>query len=264
MTILAAKLVLVPLFIAAITLAGVRFGPRAAGVLTGLPVVAGPIAVFLALEQGPGFAARSAAATLAGEGSLAVFCIVYAAAAPATSCWPRTALGWAAFLASTLAFDALDPSLPAAAAIALAAPLAVLGATPRPNVVRGGGAAVPSRELALRMGAGVLLTLVLTGLAGALGPRLAGLLTVFPIATTILAAFSHRTAGAPFAIRLLRGLAAGLYSLTAFFLALAVVLARWGTGVGFAAATAAALAVQAVVFAHARRQRADGIAQSQA
>jgi len=61
------KLVLVPLLIAAITAAGERLGPRIAGALTGLPVVAGPIALFIALEQGPAFAARAAVATLAGE-----------------------------------------------------------------------------------------------------------------------------------------------------------------------------------------------------
>lgn len=252
--IFAAKLVLVPLFIAAITLAGARFGPRAAGVLTGLPVVAGPIAFVLALEQGAAFAARSAAATLAGEGSLAAFCIVYASAATMTSWWTSTACGWVAFLGTTIALDAIDPSLAAAAVIALAAPVVVLAVTPRPRVAPASAGDVPGREIALRMGAGVALMLLLTGLADALGPRLAGLLTVFPIATTILAAFSHRTAGAPFAIHLLRGLAAGLYSLTAFFLTLAIVLAPWGTVAGFAAATAAALAVQGLVFALVRAQ----------
>jgi hypothetical protein len=257
--IFAAKLVLVPLFIAPITLAGMRFGPRAAGVLTGLPVVAGPIVLFLALEQGASFATRSATATLAGEGSLAAFCIVYAGAAPTTSWWTSTALGWAAFLASTLVLDVLDPALPLAAAIALAAPLLVLALTPRPHVARLAGDAVALPELAVRMTAGVLLMLAVTGLAHVLGPRLAGLLTVFPIATTILAAFSHRTAGASFAIRLLRGLAAGLYSLTAFFLTLALGLAAWGTILGFTAAAAAALATQGAIFAVARRR-----AQSQA
>lgn len=253
--ILAAKLVLVPLFIAAITLAGVRFGPRAAGVLTGLPVVAGPIVLVLAIEQGAAFAGRSAAATLAGEGSLAAFCIVYAAAARTTSWWTSTALGWGAFAASTVVLDALDPSLAVAAAIALAAPVVVLLLTPRPHVTRAGGGAVPAREIVLRMGAGVALMLTLSGLAHALGPRLSGLLTVFPVATTILAAFSHRTAGGPFAIHLLRGLAAGLYSLTAFFLTLALVLASCGTTLGFAAAAGAALATQAAILGVARRLR---------
>ncbi len=250
---LAAKLVLVPLLIATITLAGARFGPRAAGALTGLPVVAGPIVFFLALEQGPAFAARSAVATLAGEGSLAAFCVVYAVAALRLS-WPAsTVLGWAAFVATTLVLDACEPSLAAATAIALVAPLVVMRLTPRPAVARPGRTTMPRAEIALRMGAGVALMLVLTAVARALGPRLAGLFTVFPIATTILAAFSHRRDGAAFAIRLLRGLGAGLYSLSAFFVTLALTLAAWGVTLAFAAAIAAALATQALVLATVHR-----------
>ena len=81
MILLATKLVLVPLLIAAITVAGQRLGPRIAGALTGLPVVAGPVAFFFAIEQGTAFGAHAAVATLGGLLSLAVFCVVYAAAA---------------------------------------------------------------------------------------------------------------------------------------------------------------------------------------
>ena len=91
------------------------------------------------------------------------------------------------------------------------------------------------------------MVVALTGVADLLGPRLSGLLTVFPIAASVLAAFSHRSLGAPFAIHLLRGLAAGLYCLTAFFLALALLLERAGIAGAFAVAVLASLAVQAIV-----------------
>ncbi|MEW6271306.1 MAG: hypothetical protein AB1689_18655, partial [Thermodesulfobacteriota bacterium] len=81
MPLLVLKLVLVPLLIAGITVASHRLGPRLAGALTGLPVVAGPVALFIALEQGTGFAAHAAVATLAGLGSLVLFCVLYAHAA---------------------------------------------------------------------------------------------------------------------------------------------------------------------------------------
>lgn len=244
---LAAKLVLVPLLIAAITLAGARFGARIAGVLTGFPVVAGPIVFFLALEQGAAFAARSAAATLAGEGSLAVFCVLYARTALAAPWWASVAIGWTGFLASTLALDRLDPSLGAAAVIALMAPPIITALMPRPPPPAGSGGTVTRMEIGLRMAAGVGLMLALTGVASMLGPRLSGLLTIFPVATTILAVFSHRNQGAAFAVHLLRGLAAGLYSLSAFFLTLALALEPWGTAPAFLAAVAAALAVQLLV-----------------
>ena len=58
-----AKLVLVPTLIAAITLAGMRFGPRVAGALTGLPVDAGPIALLMALEQAARVARKAVLST---------------------------------------------------------------------------------------------------------------------------------------------------------------------------------------------------------
>lgn len=245
---------LVPCLIAAITLAGARFGPRVAGALTGLPVVAGPIVLFLAIEQGAPFAARSAVATLAGEASLAAFCILYGWAALRAPWWGSVAVGWAGFVASTVALDRLAPSLAAASVVALTAPLAVLAFMPR-TATAAGVTDVTRGEIALRMAAGVVLMLALTGIAHALGPRRSGLLTVFPIATTVLAVFSHQAHGAAFTVQLLRGLALGLYSLTAFFLTLALGLEWLGTTGGFLAAAAAAIAVQALVLAASARPR---------
>lgn len=244
-----------PLLIAGITLAGARFGPRVAGVLTGLPVVAGPIVLFLALEQGPAFAARSATATLAGEASLAAFCVLYGWTALLAPWWTSVAVGWAGFAASTLLLDRVPLSLAAASLVALTTPLVVTTAMPRTVAARG-VTDVSGGEIALRMAAGVVLMLALTGVARALGPHLSGLLTVFPVATTVLAVFSHRAHGAAFAVQLLRGLALGLYSLTAFFLTLALALETLGASLGFLVASAAALAVQAVVLATATRTRA--------
>ena len=50
---LALKLLLVPCFLLLVSLAGRRWGAHVVGWLAGLPVVAGPILYFLALEQGP-------------------------------------------------------------------------------------------------------------------------------------------------------------------------------------------------------------------
>jgi len=244
--ILLAKLVLVPLLIAAITVAGQRLGPRVAGALTGLPVVAGPIALFLSIEQGAAFGARAAVGTLAGEASLAVFCILYALAALRAPWWTSLLVGWAGFALSTLVLQALTLRLVPALALSLAAPIAILALTPRPvaAAVRG---RVTRTEFGLRMAAGATLVVLLTGVADLLGPRLSGLLTVFPVAVSVLAAFSHRSQGAAFAVQLLRGLAAGLYCLTGFFLVLALLLERAGVAGSFAVATLASLVVQLVV-----------------
>ena len=246
----AAKLVLVPSLIAAITLAGVRFGPRVAGALTGFPVVAGPIVFFMALEQGAPFAARSAVATLSGIASLGVFGVLYAWMAARASWAVSVVVGWLGFLGATLVFDRLDLRLAAAAALAVVVPLVMLALIPRPERIATNGpvgATIGTTEILLRMLAGVMLMLVLTGIAHVLGPRLSGLLTVFPIAATVLAVFSHRQQGAAFAAQLLRGLALGLYSLSGFFTTLAIMLEPWGLAPAFLAAIAAAIGAQLVV-----------------
>ena len=75
---LALKLTIVPLLIAAITFAGHRWGPAVSGWLAGLPVVSGPVLLFIAIEQGPSFAATASIGTLAGVLAAVSFAIVYA------------------------------------------------------------------------------------------------------------------------------------------------------------------------------------------
>src|SRR5262245_5795541 len=91
------KLLLVPSMVAGVTLGARRWGPRAGGWLTALPVVAGPILCFYAADQGTAFAARAGVATLAGMVSIGAFAVGYA-----NTCrrlrWPFCLLiGWTLF-----------------------------------------------------------------------------------------------------------------------------------------------------------------------
>jgi len=60
-TLLAAKLLLSPLCVVVVSLAGRRWGVAVAGVLGGLPVVAGPILLVETLIHGRDFGADAAA-----------------------------------------------------------------------------------------------------------------------------------------------------------------------------------------------------------
>jgi hypothetical protein len=97
------------------------------------------------------------------------------------------------------------------------------------------------------------LVLVLTELAGALGPRLTGLLAPFPLYAAILAAFAHALDGAAAAVSVLRGLLLGLWAFAAFFLVLAATLPGSGIAGAFAAALVVALAVQGASLWRLRR-----------
>ena len=60
MYVLALKLLLAPLLVVASSLAGRRWGPRLAGILVVLPIVAGPILLILYLDHGSAFTADAA------------------------------------------------------------------------------------------------------------------------------------------------------------------------------------------------------------
>jgi hypothetical protein len=84
-TLLAAKILLSPLCVIAVSLAGRRWGVAVAGVLGGLPVVAGPILLVETLLHGRDFGVDAAAGALFGLAALTAFVVVYGRVTPAVA-----------------------------------------------------------------------------------------------------------------------------------------------------------------------------------
>ena len=101
-------------------------------------------------------------------------------------------------------------------------------------------------DLPWRMAAAAVLVLLVSATAAAVGPRLAGLLAMFPVMSTVLVGFSHRQSGGAFAVKLLRGMIAGYYAFACFCAVLAWLLADHGIAWAFGAALAVALPVHAL------------------
>ena len=244
MNLLLLKLVLVPLLIAGITLAGQRWGPGVAGWLSGFPVVSGPILFFLALEHGPAFAAQAACGTLSAVPGILSFILAYSWAATRLPWPPSLIAGFAAYAVMLSALNALAPSLPLAAGITLAALLIARPLFPRLGPPKP-GAPASRLNVALRMVMGAILVLLVTRFAASLGPRLSGMLALFPVLGSVLAVFSQRLVGVEFTVLLLRGMVLGFYSFAVFCVVLALGLPAWGIATGFSLALVAALVVQA-------------------
>jgi hypothetical protein len=244
-TLLVAKILLSPLCVVAVSLAGRRWGIAVAGLLGGLPVVAGPILLVETLLHGRGFGADAAAGTLLGLAALTGFVVVYGRLAATAGPIRSLLCGWAAFLFGVAALSLIQP--PPALSLILVAACFALGLRLLPPAPWSPPpATVPPRwDLPARALAALALVLALTAVSGALGPHLSGLLAPFPVITSVLAVFTHTHDGFAQVSVLLRNFLFGFYGFAAFCFALAIALPSLAIAPAFGLATAAALAVQA-------------------
>lgn len=237
---LAFKLLLAPALIGMVSLAGRRWGPAISGWFIGLPLTSGPIALFLALDQGTAFAVGAAQGMLLGLISVASFCIAYSSLSLRVGWFGSLLASWCVFFASTFILEQF--SMPLVIAFAgviafLALVLKLLPASRGQSIV----APPPQWEVPLRMVTAAAFVLALTAASSLLGPRLSGLLTPFPIYATILGAFTHHFQGSAAVCRLLRGLVLGTFTFAVFFLVVAATIERGGVVIAFGMAVLVAL-----------------------
>lgn len=252
---LAAKIFLSPICVVAVSLAGRRWGWAVAGILAGLPVVAGPILLVETLVHGRAFGSEAAAATLLGPIAVTVFVVVYGRLALVAGPARCLLLGGVAFAAGILALSAVRP--PSAVSLVLVAACFAAGLSLLPigfDPAAPGGSP-PSWDLPARALTVLVLVLALTAVSGALGPHLSGLLAAFPVLTSVLAVFTHAHDGVGQLEVMLRNFLVGFYGFAAFFFTLAVSLSSLGTEAAFATATGVALLTQALINVGRSRMR---------
>jgi hypothetical protein len=253
MALLATKILLAPLCVVSVSLAGRRWGVAAAGILGGLPVVAGPILLVLTLQHGRAFGAEAATGTLLGLAALTTFVVVYGWVANHVAPGWSVLAGWAAFLVGVAVLGLFSPA-PAAALVFVGAcfGLGLVLLSP-PQWPLGEAARPPWWDLPARALAALVLVLALTAASGSLGPGLSGLLAPFPIITSVLAVFTHAHGGVDQLRVLSRNFLVGFYGFATFCFVLAIALPEIGTAAAFGLALGAALTVQLTVFLARRR-----------
>jgi hypothetical protein len=240
----ALKLILTPTLVGTASLAGRRWGPAISGWLVALPLTSGPIILFLTLSQGPTFAQSAATGTLSGTISQALFCLAYG--------WLAIHFQWPlAVTASALTFAGATAmlqylKLPAEILffIVVLVILLVLYLMPRQIALSPVVRSLPAWDIPARMIITTAYVVGLTAIAPTIGPHLTGLVSPFPLYGMILAAFAHHLDGSRSAIKVLKGLLAGLVSCAGFFVVLAVLIERVHVAPVFALAITVALVLQ--------------------
>lgn len=251
------KLVVVPFCLLLVTLAGRFWGPARAGWLAALPLVTGPILLFLAIDRGAVFAQGAAVAALLAVVASAAFLVVYARAARYFA-WPVSLLlALAAWFGVILPLSFLNAAPWQALMVALSAILLTrypANLFPNTPVLPTSGAGKGCmRELFYRMVCGALLVLLVTDLAGRVGEVWSGLLAVFPVLGSVLAVFTHRDQGPQDVAVTLQAMARGLWSFAAFCFVFAEALTVAGSIAAFATAVLVCLIFHAFVTARESR-----------
>lgn len=245
--ILSLKLILSPVLIALVSLAGRRWGPAISGWFLGFPLTSAPISILLAAQYGTGFAAASATGILGGQASVCVFCLAFSYAALKFNWMVSSFLGLCAFFLSTALLNLFTLSLPAAFLILLGTITVMLFFLPKSDVQQT-VAIVPSWDLPVRMILAGLFVFLVTTFATGLGPQLSGLVAPFPVFGVILAAFTHKQYGAGTVIKLFRGYLTASIGFACFFLIVGVFLPIWGSVMIYSLATVMIFAINGFFF----------------
>lgn len=251
MSLLAIKLILTPLVVLVASLAARRWGDAVAGWLVGLPLTSAPVSVFLAIEQGPSFAAQAADGSIAGVVSQAAFCLGYAALAR-QGVMVALAAGTLAYAASATALVATGLPSVLLFAAAIAALTLVLWLLPRQRLTISANL-VAWWDLPFRMAVTTALVVGLTSAAATLGPGASGVTASFPIIAASIAVFAHSSQGSVAGVAVLRGMASALYAFAAFFVIAGAALPRTSLLTAFALATTGGLIAQGATLALLRR-----------
>jgi uncharacterized membrane protein (GlpM family) len=227
---------------------GKRRGPGASGWFVALPLISGPIVLTFALERGPQFVREACVGAMLAIISLSAFALAYSWLARRTGWAVSAALACLLFVASTWALQLFRaPPIGwtfALACVVLAGALYVMPA----GTTRGASSTMPSWDIPVRMLLAAALVLTLSIASSFFGPRVSGLLTPFPITSTILVSFTHHNEGAAATSQFLRGLLKGMFSFAVFVLVVGVMIGTWSIAATFITGTIVTLIVHAGVW----------------
>jgi hypothetical protein len=240
------KVTLMPVVMAIVTQASRKWGNKIGGLIASMPWIAGPILLFFILEQGKTFGIRSVPGILTGIVSLVCFCYSYARLSSRWS-WLSTLLfSYAIYVMVALLLNHVRVGLWIGYGIAMGSILLCLRFFPTPAAQASSVRRLPY-DMLLRMLVATLFVIAITELAHRVGPTWSGILTPFPVITSILAVFTHYLQGSSAVIAMLRGSLLGFLGYTTFLFLQAFLLPELSIAMSFSLALLANLLISVAV-----------------
>jgi hypothetical protein len=248
------KMAVTAAFLLLATSAAERAGPLVGGLVATLPISAGPVYIFLALDHDAHFIAQSALGSLVVNAINAIFAVTYALLGQRRSlavsfggafvAW--SVLLWATgFVTWTLGSAILFNVMLLGVAFWLSAPLRH---APMPRV------ATRWYDLIVRAGMVALLVGTVVTLSFRIGPRASGSLAVFPIVLSSIMIILHHRVGGPATAAVLANAVVGLAGFGVAVVALCLTADRLGSPASLTLALAVSMTCNLLLFLW--RQRA--------
>jgi hypothetical protein len=229
------KLILMPIVVAFVTIISKKWGNSIGGLVASLPWVAGPIILFITLEQGVDFTVKSISGMMVGIIGWLVFCVVYTLVGKRHRAFFSLLAGYVAYILLAIILNPLIQYLNHFQWFFISTIVLVLGLVYFPKVEKQ-GQMEPKKlkfEIPLRMIMITLFVLAITFFANQLGPNWSGILTPFPIMTAVLAIFTHHTQGIYQVRKTYLGLYTGIFGFSIFLFLQALLLPIWGLTFSF-------------------------------
>lgn len=191
------KMAITAAFVVAATVTAERVGPLIGGLVATLPIGAGPVYVFLALDHDAHFIAQSAVASLAINAVNVIFALSYALLAQTRSRAVSMSLAFLVWLVFAGAVHEVQWSYAGVAAMNLIVISICLWLARPLRHVRVQAFRTRWTDMALRAGLVALLVGVVVTFSFQLGPAGSGILAVFPVVLISIMFILHSRVGGP-------------------------------------------------------------------
>lgn len=236
--VLVVKMAITAGFVLAATVTAERVGPLIGGLVATLPIGAGPVYVFLALDHDAHFIAQSAVASLAINAVNVVFALVYALLAQTRTVAVSMLGAFAVWLALALTIHAIDWSFAAAAATNVVVVGACVWLARPLRHVRMPPFRAQWYDLAMRALLVAALVGVVVTFSFQLGSSGSGILAVFPVVLISIMFILHRRVGGKAAAAVLANAPLGLVGFGFACAVLHFAAAAFGSVIGLSLALA--------------------------